>query len=298
MTIQEKTKHRNMIVDLSNLVFSTRFAAIKTPKTKARKESYIPEMIFKDTLLTIIKYANEFKSDSIVIACDGQKVWRKSIYPEYKANREHTDIYYEETIEASNLLQSYFRECTNVAVLNVDHCEADDIIAVFVKESQGVENIILSADKDFVQLIDENTHLYSPTQDTWRTSENPQYDLFVKCIRGDTNDNIFSAYPRVRSKRLSEAWEDEYKMLNVLETVRKDGVKVADAYLLNEQLIDLTKQPDYIKDNIRESIEQPVQKNFGDFKIAKWFGDHGLKKFAWALEYKKEPLKKPFKIKG
>lgn len=293
----ETKKHRNLIVDLNNIVFSTRFSKVKTPKSRGAKEDYIPEIILKDTLMSIVKHANEFRADSIIIACDGRRVWRKDVYKEYKANRDHADIYYEETIEAANLLKRFFEECTNAAVIEVERCEADDVIAVFVQESQDVENIIMSSDKDFVQLLDANTFLYSPAQGKWRESEDVEYDLFVKCIRGDSNDNIRSAYPRIWEKKLREAWEDEYKMLNLLEVVRKDGVKVADAYQANSVLIDLTQQPDYIRQNIIEAIKKPVCEKFGELRMVKWLSDNGLKKFAWMLEYKERPLRNVFKWK-
>lgn len=295
--LPEKTeKHRNLIVDLNNQVFNTRFSKIKTPSSAKKKELYVTELILKDALLSIVNLANQFKVDSIVIACDGRKVWRKNIYPEYKANRDHADVYYEETIEAANLLKRFFNECTNVAVLEVDHCEADDIIAVLAQESSGVENIIMSSDKDFIQLIDDETFLYSPAQGKWRESEDPEYDLFVKCIRGDANDNIRSAYPRIWEKKLKEAWEDKYKMLNILETVRKDGVKVADAYGHNAKLIDLSQQPMYIRQNILAVINAPVTKKFGELRMVKWFTDNGLKKFAWMLQFKEKPLRNIFRL--
>lgn len=292
-------KHRNMVVDLNNIVFNTRFAKIKTPSSARRKETYVPELIFKDTLLAIVKHANMFKSDAIVIACDSRNVWRKDIYPEYKANRDHADVYYEETIEAANLLKTFFRECTNVAVLEVERTEADDVIAVFVQEcDDSVEKVILSSDRDFVQLIDDTTTLYSPAQEKWRETEDAEYDLFFKCIRGDMNDNIMSAYPRVWEKKLKEAWEDDYKMLNLMETIRKDGVKVGDAYSLNKNLIDLTAQPPNIRADIVKAIHSPIQRNFGELKMMKWLGTHGLKKFATIVQYKERPLKGIFKLKS
>lgn len=290
-------KHHNLLVDLNNIVFATRFSKIASPSSAKRKEEYVPELIFKDALIAIVKYANEFKTNAIVIACDSPRVWRKDIFPEYKANRDHADIYYEETIEAANMLKTFFRDCTNVAVLEVPRTEADDIIAVFCQESdETVMNTILSSDRDFVQLIDENTFLYSPSQQKQRTTEDAAYDLFFKCIRGDMNDNISSAYPRVWEKKLKEAWEDEYKMLNLMETVRKDGVKVGDAYSLNKNLIDLTAQPPEIKKQIIKEIRSPVQRKFGELRMMKWLGDHNLKKFANMIQYKERPLKGLFKL--
>lgn len=289
--------HTNLIVDLNNLVFATRFAKIKTPSSRRRKEEYVKEMIFKEVILSIVKFANEFKSDAIAIACDSSKVWRKDFYPEYKANRDHADVYYEETIEAAELTKQFFRECTNVMVFEVERTEADDIIAVMCQESENVKNIILSSDKDFVQLIDANTTLYSPTQGVWRETDDAGYDLFLKCIRGDAGDNIRASYPRVRTTKLEEAWQDEYKLLNLMETVRKDGVKVGDAFEQNRVLIDLTAQPSGIRSDILKEVSRPNHRKFGELKMMQFLSNHNLKAFADMLQFKEKPLKGMYKLK-
>lgn len=291
-------KHKNLIVDLNNLIFITRYASVKTPSRSQRKEEFVKELIFKETLGSIVYFANTFKADSIVIACDSSDVWRKDIHPEYKAGRDHDDVYYRETIDAADMTKQFFRECTNSAVIEVPRTEADDIIAVFVQESDGVDNVILSSDKDFIQLIDENTSLYSPAQKKWRESDDGEYELFLKCIRGDRNDNVLSAYPRVRETKLKEAWEDPYKMQNLLETVRKDGKKVKDAYDFNSNLIDLSKQPSDIRQDIVDALHRPYNNNFGELKMLGWLGKHNLKEHADMLSFKERPLKKKFVLKG
>lgn len=289
-------KHTNLIVDLNNLVFAIRFSKIRTPSSRQRREEYVTELIFKETLATIVRFASEFKSDAIAIACDSSNVWRKDVFPDYKANRDRGDVYYDETIQAANLLKKFFRECTNVAVFEVPRAEADDIIAVMCQESQNVNNIVLSSDKDFVQLINESTKVYSPFQKAWRESENVAYDLFVKCIRGDSGDNIRSAYPRVRETKLQAAWNDSYAMLNLMETVRRDGAKVVDEYNRNKTLIDLSRQPDYIRNDIYKTITTPPQRKFGELKMMTFLSAHNLKEFSGMLQFKERPLKGIYKL--
>lgn len=288
--------HTNLIVDLNNLVFTTRFSKVKTPSNKKRKEEMVTELIFKDTLSAIVHYAHTFKADAIVITCDSSNVWRKDVYPEYKANRDHADVYYEETIAAAELTKKFFRECTNASVLEVPRAEADDIIAVICQESKDVDNIILSADKDFIQLINERTRLYSPAQGVWRESEDAGYELFLKCIRGDSNDNIKSAFPRIWEKKVRAAWDDCYAMMNLMETVRKDGLKVGDEFDRNRTLIDLTMQPDYIRTAILTAIYAPTQRKFGELRMMKFLSDHNLKSFCDMLQFKERPLQGFFKL--
>lgn len=118
---------------------------------------------------------------------------------------------------------------------------------------------------------------FEPEPEWWRKA------LFVKLIRGDTGDGIFSAFPGVRyngsSKKvgITEAWEDRNgqgfnwnnfmlqswdKLISVDDQGNKvtQRVRVMDEYRINEGLIDLTKQPERIKDLMDTVIVQAVQK--------------------------------------
>lgn len=248
---------KNMLVDLSNVVWVTRHGNLgKNP------EEYAAELIFHRSLEKIITCAKKFKADGILIACDGSDgSWRKKIYPEYKANRDkERDIFFDEVKETMDRLYTFFNEATNIPAIKVDGAEADDIIAVASRLTPH-DSVIISTDKDFVQLIDHKTSLYSFSQDIMRTTEDPDYELFLKCIRGDRGDNITSAYPRVRETKLKEAWENPLEMANLLETVRKeDGLKVADVYNRNRVLIDLNNIPDEIIEEIGSAIIEAASK--------------------------------------
>lgn len=118
---------------------------------------------------------------------------------------------------------------------------------------------------------------WKPEPEWWRKA------LFVKLIRGDTGDGIFSAYPGVRyegSKNkvgINEAWEDRsakgfdwnnFMLQRWEKLVGSDGngnaikkeVRVLDEYKFNESLIDLTQQPEEIKALMDTVIVQAVQK--------------------------------------
>jgi hypothetical protein len=118
---------------------------------------------------------------------------------------------------------------------------------------------------------------FAPEPEWWRKA------LFVKCIRGDTGDSIFSAYPGVRTKSsskkvgLTEAWEDRagkglswnnfmLNRWNKLIGTDDDGnpqtteVRVIDEYRINVGLIDLAEQPQDVKDIMDQVIIDSVQK--------------------------------------
>lgn len=279
-------KQRNLVVDLSNVVHTTRHGRLKTPKSRRHKEKYAKEFIFKEALTSIMFNASKLKVDSIVITCEAKNVWRKDIYPEYKGNHDEDDIYKQETLDAMNELADFFRDYTSCLVLKTARCEGDDIIGRWCLTSKGVENIILSTDKDFIQLISEDTKLYNYQKKSrgFRESDDPEYDLFVKVIRGDAGDNIRSAYPRVRETRLQKAWENEYDMLQLLEEKTPDDKKVADLIDFNYELIDLSLQPDYIIDSIIDDIKNTPVSKYNDINVMQYFSQNNMKEFADMLE--------------
>jgi len=100
----------------------------------------------------------------------------------------------------------------------------------------------------------------------------PQWLLFEKCMRGDTSDNVFSAYPGVRTKStrnhigLTEAFADKDKkgynwnnlMLQRWTDHEGQEHRVCDDYERNRLLIDLTAQPDAIKDAVDQAIREQI----------------------------------------
>jgi hypothetical protein len=101
-----------------------------------------------------------------------------------------------------------------------------------------------------------------------KTIPDPQWILFEKCMRGDSSDNIFSAYPGVRTKGsknkigLIEAYADResrgYSWNNLMlqKWVDHEGVehRVLDDYNRNRILVDLSAQPENIRAKITETI--------------------------------------------
>jgi 5'-3' exonuclease len=107
-------------------------------------------------------------------------------------------------------------------VLRHPQLEADDLIAGFILSHPEDQHIIISTDGDFAQLVAPNVKQYNGVMQVTTTHEGyfdekgkrvidkktnlpkaipePQWLLFEKCMRGDTSDNIFSAYPGVREK--------------------------------------------------------------------------------------------------
>jgi 5'-3' exonuclease len=209
-----------------------------------------------------------------------------------EAEKEESEMFWD-TYEK---FTTYIREKTNVSVLRHERAEADDLIARFIHLHPNDTHYIISTDSDYVQLITDKVFQYNGVTNELITIngylkesgkpvldkktkepkllEDPQYLLFKKIIRGDAGDNVFSAYPGVRevgSKNkvgIKEAYEDRTKQgfswnnLMLQRWVDHDNVehRVKDDYERNRMLIDLTAQPEDVKQVVDESIRKGVRR--------------------------------------
>jgi len=252
----------------------------------------------------INKAWRDFGGTHVVFCFEGRS-WRKDYYEPYKRNRkeardalspreqEEDQRYF----EAFDELKEFITKRTNCTVLHHPECEADDFIARWIQNHPNNEHIIISSDSDFYQLLASNVSQYNgitnqhirldgvyddrgkPVMDK-KTNEqkvvgDPQWLLFEKCIRGDTSDNIFSAYPGARKKGtknkvgMQEAYEDKngkgfnWNNFMLQRWTDHEGVehRVLDDYSRNKTLIDLTAQPDTIKESLDATIVEQVQKD-------------------------------------
>jgi hypothetical protein len=95
---------------------------------------------------------------------------------------------------------------------------------------------------------------------------NPEWLLFEKCMRGDDSDNVMSAYPGVRKKKLQEAFENRHDqgfawnnlMLSKWTDHMGHEIRVRDAYLRNKSLIDLYAQPQELRQLFDQTIQEAV----------------------------------------
>lgn len=111
----------------------------------------------------------------------------------------------------------------------------------------------------------------------------PKWDLFEKCIRGDPSDNIPSAWPRVRKAAMIKAFyaEDPVEWNNFIHsTWGPDGENsVNQRYEFNRSLIDLSAQPEVIKEimdkAILDSVDRPRRSQVGTH-FQRFCGKYGM----------------------
>ena len=141
-----------------------------------------------------------------------------------------------------------------------------------------------------------------------KSAPDPEWLLFEKCMRGDTSDNVFSAYPGVRTKGTSkkvglmEAFEDRktkgfnWNNLMLQRWTDHEGKehRVLEDYERNRRLIDLSHQPADIKEIIVSTISQATgcDKNVGQvgIRLMKFCNLYDLKKIAEQAQSYAEPL--------
>ena len=296
---------KHLIFDTANLLFRVSSAQGKynnagTPEEKAGFAMHV-------SLCSMHKYFKKYKPDKIAITFEGAHNWRKEYTRSekcisgkvYKANRVK-DASLEPFFELIKSFEDLARKHTSFICLSNDALEGDDIFAGYVKRfcEAGDEVIGVSGDRDFVQLLKyKNFSLIDPSSGKPRTLtevcgvDNADYFMYEKAFRGDTGDNVGSAYPRVQSKRLKKCFEDAYEHTQIMndtwsitdpETGVETVFRVGDLFDENQTLMNLNKQPDYIKQIIEETIDYSIANTgkFSFFHFSKFCGKFGLKQIA------------------
>ena len=287
----------HILVDTANTFFRARHVIRGDTSEKVGMAIHI-------TMNSIKKAWSDFDGSHMVFCLEGRS-WRKDHYAPYKRNRKEI---FEAMTEKEKEENKIFWECyddfidfiktkTNVTVLRNPRAEADDLIARWIDKHPTEKHVILSTDKDLNQLINKNVKQYNGITETTITHEgwfdakgNPVIDkktelpkgapdidwiLFEKSMRGDPSDNIFSAYPGVRTKGtrnkigLREAFADRqtkgYTWNNLMLTkwVDHEGNehRVMDDYERNKLLVDLHGQPEAIIEELDQTIANAKAEN-------------------------------------
>jgi len=314
-----------LIVDTANTFFRARHAAHRAADDWQRL-GYALHV----TLASVNKCVRQFGADHVVFALEGRS-WRKDFYEPYKKNRAVARAALTESEAEQDRLfwdtydefTKYIAAKTNCSVIRHPEAEADDIIARWIALHPTDQHTIVSSDTDFVQLVAANVRQYNGITDEVITLEgifdskmkpvidkktraaklppDPQWLLFEKCMRGDPTDNIFSAYPGVRTKGtknkvgLLEAFADRDKkgfnwnnlMLQRWTDHNGQEHRVLDDYERNCTLVDLTAQPANIRDAVDSAIiEQRSHKDVGQVGIhfMKFCGKYELVKISEQAE--------------
>ena len=324
-----------ILVDTANTFFRARHVVRGDLDTKVGMALHI-------TLNSVKKAWTDFNADHVVFCLEGRS-WRKDYYEPYKRNRQETrDAMTPAQQEEDTVFWEIFDEFkdfigtkTNCTMMRHPQLEADDLIAGWIQSHPNDDHVIISTDGDFAQLIAPNVKQYNGVSNTIITHEgyfddkkrqpivdkktkepkgapNPQWLLFEKCMRGDSSDNVFSAYPGVRTKGtknkvgLQEAFADRNTkgfnwnnlMLQRWVDHNEEEHRVLDDYERNRTLIDLTAQPDEVKEMIAGTIAEasvPKQISQVGTKFLKFCGKYELNRISDQAQQYAELLSAEYK---
>jgi 5'-3' exonuclease len=319
-----------ILVDTANTFFRARHVVRGDISEKVGMSLHV-------ILNSVRKAWKDFNGSHVIFCLEGRS-WRKDYYAPYKRNRQDArdalspkdaeeDKVFWETFDD---FKDYIHEKTNCTVLQNPQLEADDLIAGWVQSHPNDNHIIISTDGDFAQLIAPNVKQYNGVTGVTTTHEgyfdekgkrvkdkktgeekaapNPEWLLFEKCMRGDTSDNVFSAYPGVRTKGtknkvgLTEAFEDRnakgwaWNNMMLQRWTDHEGAehRVLDDYSRNITLCDLTAQPENIKKLITDTIQAEIdkEKNISQvgIRLIKFCATYDLVKVSEQAQSYSDPL--------
>ena len=218
---------------------------------------------------------------------------RRKIFPQYKMgrkmsyrlNRAHDFLTREEEqkmmIRQLNRVVEYL-ECLPVTILNIENCEADDVIGYLSKHIYNdSDTTILSTDKDFLQLVDNNTRVYSPTKkkmyDEAKVFDeygiHPKNFLLFRMFDGDKSDGI-PGVNGIGQKTLVKLFpfmetNQQYTLEDIYRSAETQKNPLCERVLQSKDLLDLNKQLMDLEDGIiggqtklkiKEIVERPIQR--------------------------------------
>lgn len=296
-------RRRHMVVDTANLLFRTSSAHTKYSTGSDEEKAGLALHVALNTLKS---HYNKIKPDVVAITFEGRENWRKAYTKSdacisqriYKANRVKDDS----LIPFYTLMEDFeglVRAHTSIICLQHPKCEGDDMFTAYAERfcGEGDEVFGLSGDKDYIQLLDlPNFTLLNPDKlggdrslDKKGNLIDAKFFMFEKAFRGDTGDNVMSAYPRLRSTKIEKAYTSEYDLTNLLNetwtfvepsTGEERIMRVGDLFEENQLLMNLRRQPDEIRALMAQAVQDGIDNagKFSLFHFAKFCGKHQLKK--------------------
>ena len=238
---------------------------------------------------------NMIRPTRTIIVFDGKggSNRRRKIFPQYKMgrkmsyrlNRAHNFLTREEEqqmmIRQLNRVVEYL-ECLPVSIMNMENIEADDVIGYLSKHIyKNNKTTIVSTDKDFLQLVDETTSIYSPTKKKMYNEDevfeeygiHPKNFLLFRMFDGDKSDGIpgvngigmktlVKLFPFMKTK-------EKYTLDDIYSSAETQKNPLCEKVLQSKDLLDLNKQLMDLEDGIisgqtklkvKEIVERPIQR--------------------------------------
>jgi DNA polymerase-1 len=245
-----KERKKLFLLDAYALIFRAFYAFIKNPRINSKGLDTSAVFGFLNTLMDIIRRE---KPHYLAVAFDkGKSVERTGLYEAYKANRL-------ETPEGIKIAVPYIHQllqAMHIPIIELEGWEADDLIGTLAKqaEKEGFEVYMVTADKDFAQLVDDHIFLYKPSRmgngiEIWNKEkvkekfgvERPEQVIDFLGMMGDSVDNI-PGLPGVGEKTAKKFLAEFGSMENLLNNTDKLKGKMKEKVEANKELGLLSKK--------------------------------------------------------
>jgi len=200
MNTQRKTLY---LFDGTALAYRAYFAFIRNPLINSRGEDTSAAFGFTNTILSLVR---EKQPDYLAIVFDtGRKTFRHELYPHYKATRQKMP---EPMItQVPRIRQAV--DALGIQRLEVEGYEADDVIGTLAvkAEREGFDVVMVTGDKDFMQLVNPHVTMFVPMKNEIITPEvimekfgiTPERIVDLLALMGDASDNV-PGIPKVGEK--------------------------------------------------------------------------------------------------
>lgn len=265
---------RILMFDFHNLVYRTlHIAFFECPEDK---QFLYWKYILLNSFFTTIK---KMKPSRVVVAIDDTDNWRKKIYPQYKLLRKDArnksridfDAFF---VVLDDFIEGLKKTLPNIYFIKVNNCEGDDIIATLAKHHKEDKTILISTDKDFIQLMKRKKFkIFNPKNNDFVHCLNPLKELECKIIMGDKSDNINAIKSRVGIKTAQKLFNEG------LDELLKDK-EIKKKYELNRQLIDMDLIPMEYQNKILNTYKNYKLIQFNAMTLLMFLAKNKIKKIA------------------
>jgi hypothetical protein len=249
-----------IIIDMNQISLASLMMDLNMRKSNEVDEGMVRHMILNSIRLYRQQFTKEY--GEVILTYDSKHYWRREYFPNYKAgrkkSREKDNKDWDKIFGVLNKIKAEFKDNLPYKYLEVYGAEADDIIATLCKNFQDEKIMIVSGDKDFIQLHKyPNVKQYSPILKKYVNGHNPDTYIKEHILKGDTSDgvpnvlsldNTFvdSIRQRPLGRKKIETWLDIH-IDDLPEEVKRN-------YQRNDKLINL--------DNIPEELGKEIMFEF------------------------------------
>ncbi|HEX5037782.1 MAG TPA: 5'-3' exonuclease H3TH domain-containing protein, partial [bacterium] len=252
---------RLFLIDASGYIFRAYYAVRPLSNSKGLPTNAL--FGFTSMLLKLLK---DQKPEMVGVVFDvARKTFRNEKFPAYKANRDEPP---EDLIPQF----PYFRKIVralNLPVLELPNYEADDVIGTIAKkfEKKGWETVIVTGDKDIMQLVDEKISIYDPMKDKEirepevieKFGVGPKQVADILGLAGDSSDNI-PGVPGIGDKTATKLVQEYGSLEGALANAANVKGK------MGEKLKEFADQARLCKELATIVTDAPLEYDLNDFK--------------------------------